>query len=345
MIKKKVVKKNSMEKNVKNKLNFWFPSSVKLIKETGDSNFLIGYGLYPPQLRCFDLNDLSLKFERHLDAEIVDFQILSLNWEKIVFLRADKYLEFQIKSGRFFQTKIPEIGIDLLFASENATIYIPSCKTHIFRYNLENGKFLNCLKNISRYHNTCSGKNPTNHLLIFGDTGGSVKLWDPRITKKFISKIKAFSFCKKIYRNPVSSLRFDINNPHQCYVGFKSGELVLFDLRTFKPLITKNMGNNLPIKSIRPTLHNNKVVTSDSKTIKIWNKTTGITSNFYETKENINHVCKIKKAGFIFVANDAPYIKGRYIENLGNFPDWCPNLKNEYKQKYQKNHKTIKRPF
>lgn len=33
-------------------------------------------GIYPPQVRVFELSELSLKFERHLTSEIVDFQVL-----------------------------------------------------------------------------------------------------------------------------------------------------------------------------------------------------------------------------------------------------------------------------
>lgn len=44
----------------------------------------------PPQMRCYDVAQLSMKFDRHLDAEIVDFQILSEDYSKAVFLCADR---------------------------------------------------------------------------------------------------------------------------------------------------------------------------------------------------------------------------------------------------------------
>lgn len=43
-----------------------------------------------PQMRCYDVSQLSMKFDRHLDAEIVDFQILSEDYSKAVFLCADR---------------------------------------------------------------------------------------------------------------------------------------------------------------------------------------------------------------------------------------------------------------
>ena len=29
----------------------------------------------PPRLRCYELSELSMKFERHFDSEVVDFQV------------------------------------------------------------------------------------------------------------------------------------------------------------------------------------------------------------------------------------------------------------------------------
>lgn len=39
-----------------------------------------------PQVKLYDLHHLSLKFDRHLDAEVVDFTILSDDYSKAAFL-------------------------------------------------------------------------------------------------------------------------------------------------------------------------------------------------------------------------------------------------------------------
>lgn len=33
-------------------------------------------GIYPPQVKVYELGELSLKFERHLTSEIINFQVL-----------------------------------------------------------------------------------------------------------------------------------------------------------------------------------------------------------------------------------------------------------------------------
>lgn len=32
-------------------------------------------GIYPPQVKVYELRQFSMKFERHLESEIIDFQV------------------------------------------------------------------------------------------------------------------------------------------------------------------------------------------------------------------------------------------------------------------------------
>lgn len=69
------------------------------------------------QVRVYDLTQLSMKFERHLDAEIVDFQILGDDYCKIAFLCADRSICLHAKPGAYYRTRIPKAGRDLAYAS------------------------------------------------------------------------------------------------------------------------------------------------------------------------------------------------------------------------------------
>jgi hypothetical protein len=55
----------------------------------------------PAQLKVFDLANLSLKFDRHMDAEVVDFQILSDDYSKAAFLCADRSISFHARFGGY----------------------------------------------------------------------------------------------------------------------------------------------------------------------------------------------------------------------------------------------------
>jgi ribosome biogenesis protein ENP2 len=327
-LKKKIKsKKNSSEtKNFNMKLNFNFPSAVKIIKEAPSSNFLIAYGNYPPQIKCFDLENLCLKFQRNLDADIIDFQFLGSNWEKLVLLRSDKFLEFHTKSGRYYQIKLDKMAVDLSFSEKHGIIFIPSSENEILRLDLEKGKFLSSLKNFSKFNNTCSGTNSFDNLFAVGNSGGVVKFWDMRIVKKFVFKIENYLLSNKNFFNSVSTLRFGERNNFSFYFGLNSGELIQFDLRKTKPINIKNFGNKIPIKSIRMTNLDDRILTSDNKMIKIWEK--NLKKNFllFESKHQINHICKIKKTGFFFIACEYPFIEGKFTENLGKIPNWCPKI-------------------
>lgn len=58
--------------------HFEFPEASNKIKTTRDGNHVIATGTYKPQMRVWDLDQLSLKFERHSDAENVDFLVSEL---------------------------------------------------------------------------------------------------------------------------------------------------------------------------------------------------------------------------------------------------------------------------
>ena len=57
---------------------FEFPEASNRIKTTRDGHHVIATGTYKPQIRVWDLDQLSLKFERHSDAENVDFVVREL---------------------------------------------------------------------------------------------------------------------------------------------------------------------------------------------------------------------------------------------------------------------------
>lgn len=52
---------------------FEFPEASNRVKTTPDGHHAIATGTYKPQMKVWDLDQLSQKFERHSDAENVDF--------------------------------------------------------------------------------------------------------------------------------------------------------------------------------------------------------------------------------------------------------------------------------
>ena len=74
--------------------------------------------------RCFDTKQLSMKFERGMDHEVVAFHILSEDWKKIVLLQSNRYVEFQTQDGIYYRTRIPTFGRDISYYSRAAELFI-----------------------------------------------------------------------------------------------------------------------------------------------------------------------------------------------------------------------------
>jgi hypothetical protein len=67
----------------------------------------ISHWLLPKQVKCYELNQLAIKFERHMDSEIVDFQIIEEDYSKMVFLCADRSVNFHAKFGFHHKIRTP----------------------------------------------------------------------------------------------------------------------------------------------------------------------------------------------------------------------------------------------
>jgi ribosome biogenesis protein ENP2 len=319
--------KNLNNKGILNSIfNFNFPSIVKKIKQTNDGSFLIAYGEYPPQIRCFDLYNLSLKFQRTINSEIKDFEIISENWEKLILLRSDKFLEFHSKSGYYYQVKIPEQSNSLFFDNYSKVLYIFSIYNEIFRFSVEEGKFItSIISNLSNY-NTSSAKSFLGNCLGLGNSKGMMEFWDSKFSKKPINKIDGLLYLKKKENNNVSFLNFCKKFTYKIYSGYSSGDIIVFDLRNLSPIISKKLGIKNSILKIENNEMNDLILSANQQIIKLWNEKNGNTINILNPKKKINDICYIKNSGFIFVSTMDPNVDCIYIPLLGRQPVWSYNL-------------------
>ena len=66
--------------------DFDMPGVSTTVKVSQDGNYILATGIYKPRVRCYDVNNLSMKFERCFDSEVVTFQILSEDYSKVRYL-------------------------------------------------------------------------------------------------------------------------------------------------------------------------------------------------------------------------------------------------------------------
>lgn len=63
--------------------DFDMPGLSTSVRVSRDGQYVMATGTYKPRVKCFDVNNLSLKFERCFDSECITFEILSDDYSKV----------------------------------------------------------------------------------------------------------------------------------------------------------------------------------------------------------------------------------------------------------------------
>ncbi|PVU88790.1 hypothetical protein BB559_005396 [Furculomyces boomerangus] len=314
--------------------DFQFPEAANKIKNTPDGMYCMATGVYKPQIRVFEFAEMSMKFERHTDAENINFLILSDDWTKTVHLQNDRSIEFHTSGSMHYKTRIPKFGRDLVYNALNCDLLVGGASNEVFRLNLDQGRFLKPFEiESSNGVNVCA-INPAHQLFGFGTESGTVEFWDPRnktriglLSPTIDGQQAGFEISALKYRDDGLGIA----------LGTSTGQTMIFDLRLSHSLLTKDQQYGLPIKSlhwIEPNIVNSgdgeavRVLSADSKSIKVWNSLNGNQHCTIEPPADINDVCIYKDTGLIFAACEASEINGYFVPSLGPAPRWANFLEN-----------------
>lgn len=305
--------------------DFEFSEASNRIKVTRDGQYAMATGTYKPQIHLYDFANLSLKFERHTDAENVDFLFLSDDWTKSVHLQSDRSIQFQNKGGLHYTTRIPKFGRSLAYNPMNCDLYVGSSSDELYRLNLEQGRFLNPFKLETEGVNhvsTCDA----NGLVAVGMENNVVEFWDPRSRSRICNLILENQIDNSSFEVTTTSFRQDGLN-FAC--GTSNGYTYLYDLRSSEPYAVKDQGYGFELKKII-WLDNvdteNKIMTSDKRIAKIWDRVTGKPYASMEPSVDINDVEHVPGTGMFFTANEGIPMHTYYIPHLGPSPRWCSFL-------------------
>jgi ribosome biogenesis protein ENP2 len=105
-------------------------------------------------------------------------------------------------------------------------------------------------------------------------------------------------------------------------VGTGSGQVLLYDIRSARPLLVKDHHYGLPITDV--AFHNassgsvdsadsSTVFSMDSKVVKIWGESTGSPITSVEGDASLNNLALIPHSGLFFIANEDRKILTYYI--------------------------------
>ncbi|XP_065843371.1 nucleolar protein 10-like [Oscarella lobularis] len=309
--------------------DFEMPTASTRIKVSRDGQYIIAGGTYKPRIRCYDVNQLSLKFERCLDMDVQQFQILSEDYSKLAILGSDRSVEFHVQYGRYYKTRIPKFGRDMAYHYPSCDLYVVGTGPEIYRLNLDIGRFQSASVTEATGLNVCC-INPEHQLLAVGSEEGCVECWDPRSQTRVGSL--DVGLAAELAGDDAKSKRF----PSITSLSFKgaltmgvatdTGQILIYDIRSNHPLLTKDHQYGLPINTLRFLDQSDLVLSADTKIIKIWNGVDGSPVTSVEPPADVHEVCMYPNSGLMFVANEAPRIQSYYIPSLGIAPRWCSFL-------------------
>ncbi|XP_033360883.1 nucleolar protein 10 [Bombus vosnesenskii] len=309
--------------------DFDMPGVSTSIKISNDGQYIFATGIYKPRVKCFDVKNLSLKFERCFDSEVAAFDILSDDYSKLVFLRYDRGIEFHVAYGKYYVIRVPRFGRDIKYHYPSCDLFVVGDSSEIYRINLERGQFLQSFLTEAPSINKCE-INPVHHLLTVGTEEGKVEVWDPRVRNK-VGSLDCALHCvgedNKLEKVPaVTSLRYQ--GGLTLGVGTLTGQILLYDIRSSKPFLVKDHMYGLPIKNIEFHQTMDMVYSMDSSIVKIWEKNNGKLYTSIEAQHDFNDMCVIPNTGMVLIANENTKMQTFYIPSLGPAPHWCSFLDN-----------------
>ncbi|KAG8479720.1 hypothetical protein CXB51_029216 [Gossypium anomalum] len=336
-----------------------FETATSKIRITPDGEYLIASGIYPPQVKVYELRQFSMKFERHLDSEIIDFQILDEDYSKLAFLCADRSVNLHAKYGKHHSLRIPRMGRDIAYDCWSCDLLCAASSPDLYRINLEQesptawedpsimlhksnlresaygdlfaiclGRFLSSLNTQSPALNVVS-RSKFHGLVACGGEDGAVQCFDMRM-KTSIGRINAVSPAGDA-EEEVTAIGFDESGGFLMGVGSSAGKVLIYDLRSSSPIRVKDHMYGSPILDIKwhntPNFDQPKLITTDTHIVKIWDPETGEGMTSIEpTAGAINDICVFNDSGLMLLALDASQIPAYFIPALGPVPKWCSSL-------------------
>ena len=391
------------DSNIRRRLDllqdFGMPSSSQKLVPSRDGRFLMASGTYSPRIRCYELSELSMKFERYVDSDVVDMQMLGDDYGKLAILQNDRTVLFHAPYGQHTSLRIPTFGRMMAYEPTTCELLV-SCsgkagrngvdKTlgggEVYRINLEEGRFsapLTYAASQSTKSNhgiapvvggSCIAISPAHSLSALGGDDGIVRFWDNRIPQNSAhEELNLSPFCTldvksstagygfydqaTMYENPgeVTSIAFDRTGMN-IVAGTRGGNVVLYDIRSSKPLHVKEHQYGMPIHTVRFHSNSGTVLSGDKKLVKIWrSKPSALSStlNLQEEKEgdrqsmgsivtNVEGTSDFNQfivagdekdptgnqSGLVLCTGAQPKMQAFYCPILGSAPRWCSFLDN-----------------
>ncbi|CEF64014.1 Nucleolar protein 10 [Strongyloides ratti] len=298
--------------------DFDMPDVSHKLALTRDGRYCFAAGSYKPFLKCFDLNDLSMKWERGLDCDVVSICPISNDYSKVVLLEEERM-------------RIPKFGRDMCFSRETSDLFIVGSGSDVFRLNLEEGKFMEPFNTTSDTL-TCCKLNDDHQLFLCGTDDGKIFAFDHR-DKSNVGILDCAlgqysdtnNYLKTIYDIPeIKTIKF--RDPMTFGVGTTTGHVLIYDIRSSRPLFVKDLQMGLPVKKLDFVKESNAAISMDSQVLKVWDCNSGKPLCAIEPGVVLNDFVRYPNSGLFFFANEGQKMQQYFVPSIGPAPKWCSYL-------------------
>jgi len=344
--------------------DFSFPEASRTISTSADGRFVVATGTYPPRVRVFDTAELSMKFERYMDATTVSCCLLSDDFTKLAFLLDDRNIELHAAYGKHHRTRIPRAGRHMVYHAPTAELLIGAQGSEVFRLNLEEGRFFAPLVSEAPAVNKVVVSRVT-ALIGLACEGGTCEFFDPRSNER-ASVLKLQDFASSSSVAPAATCLAFEEGGMGFAAGTSDGRCLLYDLRMTKPLLTRTHPYGVPLVDVRfhrggatkgaaGSDHNGRlVISTDSKQCRMWYKESSMSTfrggvkginnggkgnagrlfTVIEAPASINDITLVSDepdvggvdSGLVLLAGETERVMSYYIPQLGLAPKWCSFL-------------------
>lgn len=263
--------------------DFQMPSSSSKVVQSSDGRYVIVAGTYPPRIRCYDVHDLTMKFERYVDSEIVDVIMLGEDYGKMGILMDDRTIGFHAHYGKHESIRIPKFGRSMAYEPTTCELLVASSGDQIYRLNLEEGRFSEPWTMEAGVSAGCISVSPSQPLASVGCDDGIVRFWDNRspdtLLKPFLkldvqaaSSGYGFADENNFFTSSPHEITSIAHDPTGLYMaaGTAGGLVALYDVRTSKPLHIKEHKHGGTVHTIKFHPGSGCILSSDEKLVKIW---------------------------------------------------------------------------
>jgi len=275
--------------------DFQMPASSSKLVQSNDGRYIMAAGTYPPRIRCFDLHELTMKFERYVNSEVMDMVMLGDDYGKLAMLHEDRTISFHANYGAHESIRIPTFGRAMAYEPTTCELLVASKGNRIFRVNLEEGRFsepwtynnMNEKQQEDSISTSCISVNQAYPIAAVGCDDGLVRFWDnrtpdtlrpmlkldvKRATRGYGYAVEGNNNLTPLQQrnlNEVTAVDYDSTGMFMA-AGTAGGLVALYDVRSSKPLHIQEHKHGFPINTLRFHSSSGMILSSDEKLVKVW---------------------------------------------------------------------------